>query len=523
MAGAKESPRQKMIGMMYLVLTAMLALNVDSAVLERFELINGTLEVQIKNNGLRNGVTVKSIAAMVEEKGDRPEDVTVLTKAQEVRQKTDDIISYVNKLKADIVEVSGGVDEETGNLNGAKNMEKIAIHMIQQKRGDTLKTKLNEYTTWLSNATGEEFASVALDGKEDPFWSTMPNQRKKNFSELMFESVPTAGGLASMSQLEGRLLDYEEIALGELSKQVGAKDISFQNIEPMLLPESQLVAAGAKYKAQMFVTATAVGATPVMSYNGIKVPVDGDGKGSFEFTAKAEKYDANNQQKKSINAVIELDGETYTRKFDYIVARPVIQIQSASVQALYRNCGNKLDVQVPALGAAYSPSFKVTGGTHQAGKGGVVTVIPTAPSINLSVFSGGTLVGTQKFRVKAIPKPELVLKSGGKEVDLRNGVKKVPREITLEAVPDADFAQFLPEDARYRVTKWEVTLARGARPVDQKKVTGTRADLGSFVSKARPGDRIVIEAKEVQRMNFRKELENIKIGVNASIKTVPIN
>ena len=44
MAGSKETPRQKMIGMMYLVLTAMLALNVDSAILERFELINGTLE-----------------------------------------------------------------------------------------------------------------------------------------------------------------------------------------------------------------------------------------------------------------------------------------------------------------------------------------------------------------------------------------------------------------------------------------------------------------------------------------------
>jgi hypothetical protein len=51
MAAAKETPRQKMIGMMYLVLTAMLALNVDSAVLERFELINGTLENQIDTNG----------------------------------------------------------------------------------------------------------------------------------------------------------------------------------------------------------------------------------------------------------------------------------------------------------------------------------------------------------------------------------------------------------------------------------------------------------------------------------------
>ncbi|MCK5207288.1 MAG: gliding motility protein GldM [Cyclobacteriaceae bacterium] len=518
----KETPRQKMIGMMYLVLTAMLALNVDSAVLERFELINGTLEEQIKNNGQRNGLTVKSIAAMVEEKGNRKDDVAVLKKAQEVRQKTDVIISYMNKLKAEIIEDSGGKDED-GKLVGAKNMEKIAIYMIRYKRGDSLKTKLNGYTTWLSNALGKEFASVALDGKEDPYWSKIPNQRKKNFSELMFESVPTAGGLASMSQLEGRLLDYEEVALNVLSQSVGAKDISFDKIVPMVLPESQLVAAGAKYKAKMFISASATGITPAMKLNGSSIPVDSEGFGTVEFTAKADKYDANGQQRKTFTAEIAIGEQTFKEQISYIVARPVIQIQSASVQALYRNCGNKLDVQVPALGAAYNPSFRVKGGSSQGGRGGKITIVPTSPTVELSVYSSGTFIGKQKFRAKPIPKPELVLKSGGNEIDLKRGVSKIPREITLQAVPDADFAQFLPDDANYRVTKWEVTLARQQRAIETKQVTSTKANLASFVSKARPGDRIVIEAKEVQRMNFKKEKENVRIGVNSSIKTVPIN
>ena len=180
-------------------------------------------------------------------------------------------------------------------------------------------------------------------------------------------------------------------------------------------------------------------------------------------------------------------------------------------------------MQVPALGAAYNPSFRVKGGTSQGGKGGKVTIIPTAPNVDLSVYSSGTFIGTQKFRVKSIPKPELVLKSGGKEIDLKRGVTNIPREITLNAVPDADFAQFLPEDARYRVTKWEVTLARGQRGIETKQITTTKANLASFVSKARAGDRIVIEAKEIQRMNFKNERENVRISVNSAIKTVPIN
>ena len=523
MAGAKETPRQKMIGMMYLVLTAMLALNVDSAVLERFELINGTLEEQIKNNGVRNGTTVRGIAAAVEEKGNREDDMAVLNRANEVRTKTDEIISYMNQLKTEIVDFTGGKDDE-GKLVGAKDMDKIATYMIRQKRGDELKSKLNEYTTWLSGVVGKEFPSVALDGKEDPYWSKIPNQRAKNFSELMFESVPTAGGLASMSQLEGRLLDYEEEALSILSQSVGAKDISFDKIVPMVLPESQLVAAGAKYKAKMFISASASGITPTMKLNGNPITVDSEGFGTVEFTAKAEKYDKNGQQKKSFKAEIAIGEQTFTEQISYVVARPVIQIQSASVQALYLNCGNMLDVQVPALGAAYNPSFRVKGGASQGGKGGKVTVVPSSPKVELSVYSNNTYIGVQSFRVKQIPKPELVLKAGGKEIDLKRGVSKVPREITLDAVPDADFAQFLPKDARYRVTKWEITLARGQRAIETKQVSGPKANLSSFVSKARPGtDRIVIEAKEVQRMNFKNERENVKIGVNQSIKTVPIN
>lgn len=519
----KETPRQKMIGMMYLVLTAMLALNVDSAVLERFELINGTLEHQIENNGKRNGSTVKSIAATVEEKGNREDDLKVLDKAQEVRERTNNIITYMNQLKSEIIEYSGGTDEE-GKLVGARDMDKIATYMIRQNRGDSLKNRVDNYTKWLSGFVGKEFPSVALDGKEDPYWSKIPNQRSKNFSQLMFESVPTAGGLASLSQLEGRLLDYEEEALTILSQNVGAKDLSFDKVVPMVLPESQLVAAGAKYKAKMFISASASGITPTMKLNGSSIPVDSEGFGKVEFTAKAEKYDRNGQQKKSFTAEIAIGDQTFKEQISYIVARPVIQIQSASVQALYRNCGNKLDVQVPALGAAYNPSFRIKGGSSQGGRGGKVTIIPTAPSVDLSVYSSGTFIGTQKFRVKQIPKPELVLKSGSKEIDLKRGVSQVPRELTLDAVPDADFAEFLPEDARYRVTKWEVTLARGQRPIEIKQVTGPKANISSFVSKARPGtDRIVIEAKEVQRMNFRGEREDVKIGVNSSIKTVPIN
>ena len=522
MAGVKETPRQKMIGMMYLVLTAMLALNVDSAVLERFELINSTLESQISTNVTRNDETIKSIAATVNKRGDREEELAVVNKAKLVRDKTKELVSYMDKVKNDIIEFTGGRDPETTFLVGAKDMDKMADYMIRQKRGVELQEKLNAYTTWLSTEIGKDFPALALDGKQDPFYSRIPNQRGKNFSELMFESVPTAGGVASLSQIEGQVLVYENEALSILGKKVGAEDLAFDKAVPMVLPESQLVVAGAKYKAKMFVAASASGVTPTMKLNGGDIPVDADGFGQVEFVAKAEKFDESGRQQKSFLAEITIGDKTFKDEIQYIVARPVIVIQSASVQALYRNCGNKLNVQVPALGAAYIPSFQVKGGSVNSSKGPEVVIVPTSASLDLSVYSSGTFIGTQTFRVKQIPKPEISLKAGGREVNLKTGLKQVPREITLDAVPDEDFATFLPDDARYRVTKWEVTLARGARGLETKQVTSRNADLSSFVSKARPGDRIVVEAKEVQRMNFKGDKENVSIGVSASIVTIPL-
>ena len=510
-----------MINMMYLVLTAMLALNVDSAVIERFININTTLESQMQENVKRNDNTIQGIFGAVEEKGNRPDDIKVLDKAKQVRDETNRVLGTVNRMKEEIVALSGGIDE-SGNLVGAKDMDKLATYMIRQKRGDTLQNVLNNYAGFLSGLTNLEFAPIALDGKDDPYFSTRPNQRSKDFKELIFEMTPTAGGLASISQLMNKVVDYETNALSKLAEQVGAKDQSFDRIYPMVMPESKIVAAGAKYSAKMFIAASASGITPTMRMNGTSLPVGPDGIGMVEFTATGGTYDADDRVRKTFTAEIDLGDSTYRQEIEYFVAKPVIQIQSASVQALYRNCGNKLDVRVPALGAAYNPSFTVKGGTSIGGRGGQVTIVPTAPTCELSVYSSGNFIGTTEFRVRPIPRPDIVMKANGAAVDEKRGLQQVPRTVSLDAVADEDFRSFLPDDARYRVTQWEITLARGPRPIQQMQVNGPEANISGWIPQARPGDRIVIEIKQVQRMNFQRETEDVQINLGSRVKQIPI-
>lgn len=510
--GARETPRQKMIGMMYLFYTALLALQVSNSVLERFIFINQALENQVKQNDAKDSGVVSGIVQAVEKRGNRADDAAILQKARDVRAKTRQLVVYCDSLKSTMITITGGKDEN-GNIVGVKDQEGVANLMINQSKGEELKKLLNDYAVFLTQQTGKNiFAPIALDGKDHPYYKADPEQRSKDFATLFFESTPTAAGMATVSQMETEVMDYESRALGELASQVGAKEVRFDKIIVMALPESNSVAAGAKYKADLFLAASSSAVSPQMSVDGKPVPVE-DGFGKIEFTVTPGTYDKEGKAKKSYEAEILYNDSTYKQMIDYFAVKPVIQVNSASVNALYLNCGNELNVQVPALGTAYNPSFTAAGADVVNGTGGKVTVIPTgAKQVTLRVTSGGSAVGSVDFPVRGIPKPDIAMQVAGKQVDEKTGLPQCPRTLTLAAISDKSFAEFLPKDARYRVAQWTVYLARGRRPIAQLDVSGPDANLNSLAAQARDGDRIVAEVKLVQRMNFQNKVEEVNVG-----------
>ncbi|CAN5462979.1 gliding motility protein GldM [soil metagenome] len=523
MAGVKETPRQKMIGMMYLVLTALLALQVSNTVLEKFVFINKSLERSVSDGVMKNTGTVQRVQSSVSESGNRPNDVAVLKTAETVRAKTSEVLENLNQLKAQIIDITGGVDED-GNYVDVKDEDKLANLMINNKRGEELKQLLNDYSAFLTETTGRKFEDIALDAKDNKEFRDNPDQKRKSFSELTFGNTPMAAGLASISQLQTEVVSRESEALDDLARRVGASDLKFDRIVAMVRPESKIVAAGTKYSAELFIAASSSGVTPTMKKDGQPIPVDPSGMGKVEFTANAGggEYDKDGLAKKTYEAAITMKmpgglDTTFVNKIEYIVAKPVIQVQSKSVQALYRNCGNELNVQVPALGAIYNPDFNATGAAVIKGKEkGVVTIIPGegTTSVKLNVLNGGNLLGFQEFRVRNIPRPEIKFFSRGKEINDKQGESIASlRSLEIKVIADESFKEFLPNDARYRVAEWEITLARGSRPVaPPKRVTAQDVNLTDLLQKAQPGDRFVVEVKGIQRMNFRDQVENIKVG-----------
>ncbi|HLF34645.1 MAG TPA: GldM family protein, partial [Cyclobacteriaceae bacterium] len=282
----------------------------------------------------------------------------------------------------------------------------------------------------------------------------------------------------------------------------------------MAKPESNMVAVGTKYRADLFLASSSSQVSPEMAINGSKIEVV-DGFGKVEFTVTPGTYDSEGKVKKTFEATILYNDSTYKQTIEYFAVKPVIQIQSASVNALYLNCGNELNVQVPALGTSYNPTFSGRGADFipDRNRRGFVMVIPSGTQeVTLTVSSSGNAIGSQTFKVRGIPKPDILMQVAGKAVDEKVGLPQPPRTLTLTAVPDKSFAEFLPNDARYRVLEWEVMLARGRRQVQSMVVNGPDANISALAGLARPGDRIVATVRRVARMNFRNNQEDVNMG-----------
>ncbi len=537
MSGGKETPRQKMIGMMYLFYTALLALQVDTAILEKFTLINKTLEHQIVDIDAANQKLFGGIESSVQEKGNRPDDKKVLDKAAKVRQETVALVAELETIKKEMIEETGGYNEN-GALIGQKDQDAFSTYMIQQKNGRVLKKRINDYAALLGVETAslDGFPPIAKDAMDYEEFKDDPSQRQKNFSQLFFESTPVGAGLSSMSQLQSEVLQYETRALKMLGERVGIKDIDFDQVFPLIRPESNIVPVGGKYIAEMFIAASSSAFSPEMAVDGEEIPVDtmaiGNssvvkfGRVEFVVTSGGTQVPNSPYKKKSFIAAITLADSIYRDTVEYLTIQPVMKISSGALSALWKNCANELIVEVPALGNAYKPVISVTNADKIMRPGvGNITVIPTTNrSVKLSVSNGGMHIGSESFRVKNIPLPDYTFKLGNANIDLENGIlaSAVRGRLTIEAKAEANFKQDVPKDARYRIERVEITLRAGTTAKSQIKENSGRVTLRKIqTAQPRSGNYLVIKIARVSRVNFRGDRE--PINTRGLIYNIPIN
>lgn len=520
MAGTKETPRQKMIGMMYLVLTALLALQVTSAILEKFVLLNNSLEQSTGAANKVNQSTIDNIRATVEKSGNRATDLAIVKQADEVRKSTADIIAQIDALKQRIITEAGGGTDEAGAIKNLSEEEKVAQMMVGgNHNGEAykLKSQLDTYTNGLAKYGTAKYGSLALDGKDDPISSRSPEQRLKDFGELNFAQTPVPAALAVLSQRQTDVRRIEGEVLDVLASKVGAQDVKFDKIIAMLSMDSKVVVAGTKFKGQMFLAASSSGIQPRMSLNGGAVRMQ-DGQGIVEFTAQGGAYDKNGLARRVLTGSIAYQTpaglKTVPLSAEYFVAKPSYQIETGTLPPLYLGCANKLSIQSPQLGALWNPNISGDGAAViQSGEKGKVTVVPSSVNVALNISNGGSLLGTERFKVTKVPRPTIEVAVGGVGTNDPRGVPvSSARSVRIQAVSDPSFAAFSPDDANFRTTGATVSLVRGTRRLKAQQVAAGGGTIGELAAEAQPGDRLIIQVDGVQRRNFRGEISDVPMG-----------
>ncbi len=510
MAGGKETGRQKMIGMMYMVLTALLALNVSSAVLEKFAIIDETLVELVKNTGDANENILKSIegstvkSAEVDEAKEKGKKVRALTKAtlaymDEIKKKmaTDE---KGNPLK-DVVQDTHHADEmmlsEKNPLPGAKSLAEQYERTLNKHVADLnaiIKPKKPfEYIT----KTAGMYASFK-DAKQE--------LKDQPYPAFAFHGTPTMGAIAYVSQMQTEILEYERDALNQLLELTEGKVYKVDQLVPMVRAESNSVVAGSFYEGDLFLAGAASGVDPVMFKGNESVKVEEKEispgvrikMGKIKFKAGGSlNYNENGIAEANFPVkIIVPNKEPIVQTVKYSIIKPNVKFESAASSTLYKECGNIKNVTIPGLPdmSGIQLSCSADDGKIIPLGSGAYSLVPSRSEMKVRVSIDGVEIGVEKFTAIPVPEPQFSVKAGGQEVNFEKGVAPSARVSVDIRLPDS-FVSSNKKDAKYRITKMRLSTRTGI-----KELTGSSINLADL--QARSGDNLAILSITVVRETY---------------------
>ena len=488
-----KEPRQLMINLMYLVLTAMLALNVSAEIMNAFfTLDNGN----VKSSAIITNSNSKMMGAIAKQVEAYPKDINkeYQAKAGEAQELVEALSTYINDLKVELFEAAGGPSEEDPSIPKGKDNKEVPTRLLvgeppeYNAKGMELKKKIDETRAALLALVNEkdlaEFeAKLPLATEPIPEGS-----EKKNWAAYNFYQMPVAAIFPMLSKYEMDAKASSSVLLNYFMEEIGGGDIKFDSFEPVVSAKKGYVIAGDKYEAEIFLSAFSSqnsGGTRI-SVNGKALPVKA-GKGTYTVTPSTtgvKKYDVSI----SITNPLTKETKSYKKSFEYEVGRRSVAVSADMMNVFYIGVDNP--VSVSAAGVS-SNKLKVTGsGVTITKKGpGKYNVTASKPSQNAYVMvSGGGLKATKfEYRVKRIPDPVAML--GNNDAgSIGNGTMRAQLGLVAK-LKNFDFK------AKCNIQGFEMTYVRKREDgvVVRNGGGSFKADAARLVKKAKPGDMYYFE------------------------------
>ncbi|MBT3571378.1 MAG: hypothetical protein HN498_03345 [Flavobacteriales bacterium] len=558
MAGGKLSPRQKMINMMYLVLTALLALNVSKEVLNSFFEVNLGIERSTTNFNAKNGDTYAAFDAAAEL--NKVKAGAFRDQAYEVKANADELVEFIQEMKYNLVlaadkEVYLGsqleLKDEDGNLledkaittpwNELSDAEKkmtignLSVKDDRHASGDlfySAKRKKNIATDLKNNLISYKNSLLSIsEGNESLITSINETcnyddkkvkGKKQLWEEYNFYDMPSVGALTLLSKMQSDVRNTEADIITMLRENIDATSLKFTTAEGIQIPQSNFVLRGDSFRAQIFISAKDTTQDPMIyvgeydslgngnyqmkgtegvDYNSVKVV---NGKGIFSERASSEGM-------KKWGGLIAMKTANGTKMYpfngEYLVAAKTAVVSPINMNILYLEVDNPLKISVPGYTAG-EISAVISNGKVSATKRslGEYSARPSKKgkavvSLYAKVEGKRTKMGQMEFRVKEVPPPKAKVQFAISA----NGVLVIDKMKMVNAGGlGAELKDFDFKGVRYVITSYRLSgVYKGEQMKEDTKGPQFTSKMINIIKNTKSGNAITISNIKAKRVDAK--------------------
>ena len=501
-----------MIGMMYLVLTALLALNVSTDILKAFKLVDDSLHSTMAMTDSRNRALMNDFRALRDENPQK--NAVWYNKAAQLTARSDSLYNYIQDFKYQIAVATDGkrkADPEARVLDGSDNRDAATHYALPDrgvKPGTELKNKIVAYREFLikldPNKASEFNTTFDVSDRQES------GDKIISWEEQMFHDMPSGAALVLLTKLQNDVRNAENDMIEYLRSSTDASDLRVNKLSAYVIPNSNYVIRGGKYTAQIVLAAVDSTQRPEYYVDGRRI----NDNGVYEVTATSEGL---KRYSGWISYQNPATGERATLPFqsEYSVGEPAVTISNTDLNVMYRKYENKFSISVPGV-SNDKVRVSVTGASSRQ-QGGLWIIVPNESAKTVSIAVSAELdgkmqsMGSKEYRVKVLPTPGAYFKSGETEYASDS---KVSRNAILNknATVIASYGQDGLLDVPFKVTSFKVDVNGMVLESRSNKITQEQINR---IEKLKMGSMVVIKDIRAESPNGeRKVLAPILLTLN---------
>ncbi|MBR1656248.1 MAG: gliding motility protein GldM [Prevotella sp.] len=401
------SPRQKMINLMYVVLMAMLALNISTEVLNGFSIVEESLNRTTENSAKENLAVFSDLETQMKH---NPEKVKAwFDKATAVKNMSDSLYNFAQQLKEAIVKEADGKKGDIKNIKNKDDLEAASHVMLApgSGKGKALYDAINSYRTKILSMITDSMQRQIIASNLSTELPKNAMTMGKNWQEYHFEDMPVAAAVTLLSKLQSDIRYAEGEVLHTLVSSVDVKDIRVNQVDAFVIPEKTTLYPGERFSANIVMAAVDTTQHPEIYVNGVKV---NSSTGTYSFTAGGIGQHSFSGYITMRNGSGEILRRDFTQKYEVISAPTGAAVAADLMNVLYAGYSNPMTVSVSGI-PQNAVSMTMSGGTLTSKGSGRYVAVPTAVGkdavFTVTANDKGKVrtMGTFTFKVRKLPDP----------------------------------------------------------------------------------------------------------------------